>query len=44
MIEERHAAKRQRDFATADRIREELRSEGVILEDKPDGTTEPRRK
>ncbi len=38
-IEERSKAKRNRDFAAADRIRDELKAEGIILEDGPNGTT-----
>jgi cysteinyl-tRNA synthetase len=38
-IQERAAARQKRNFVEADRIRAELKAEGVILEDKPDGTT-----
>ncbi len=39
MIDQRVAAKKNRDFAEADRIRDELASQGVILEDSREGTT-----
>jgi cysteinyl-tRNA synthetase len=38
-IEHRNAARRVKDFATADRIRTELAEMGVELEDRKDGTT-----
>jgi cysteinyl-tRNA synthetase len=37
LIEERAAAKRARDFARSDAIRDQLASEGILLEDTPQG-------
>ena len=38
-IEERKAAKKAKDFATADAIREELAGQGIVLKDTREGTT-----
>jgi cysteinyl-tRNA synthetase len=47
LIEQRLAdradARRERRFADADKIRAELLAEGIVLEDRPDGTTDWRR-
>jgi cysteinyl-tRNA synthetase len=42
-IEARIAAKKSKNFAEADRIRKELADRGILLEDRPDGTTDWRR-
>ncbi len=38
MIEERTAARKARDFAKSDAIRDQLAEKGIILEDTPEGT------
>jgi len=44
LIDERAKAKQQKDFKRADEIRRQLEAAGVVLEDKPGGKTEWRRK
>lgn len=43
LIEARKAAKAAKNFAESDRIRDALKAEGIVLEDKPGGMTEWRR-
>lgn len=38
-IQQRAKARNQKNFAEADRIRQDLATQGIILEDRPDGTT-----
>jgi cysteinyl-tRNA synthetase len=44
LVSERTAAKKKRDFATADRIRKELADRGIIIEDARDGSVRWKRK
>ena len=37
MLEERETARKNKDFATADRIRDELAAEGITILDSPEG-------
>ena len=43
-VAERNAAKKKRDFATADRIRKELADRGILIEDTKDGSVRWKRK
>lgn len=38
LIEERNEARRNKDFARSDQIRDDLKKQGIILEDTPQGT------
>ncbi len=44
LVEERNAAKKKRDFASADRIRKELADRGILMEDAKDGSVRWKRK
>jgi cysteinyl-tRNA synthetase len=44
LVAERNAAKKKRDFVTADRIRKELADRGIIIEDAKDGSVRWKRK
>lgn len=39
LIEKRQEARKNKDFATADKIRDELKAKGIILKDTPQGVT-----
>ena len=39
LIGERLEARRKKDFGKADEIRKSLAAQGIIIEDKPDGTS-----
>jgi len=40
LLQQRQAARQSKDFATADRIRDQLQSQGITLIDKPGGITD----
>ncbi|MFZ5876918.1 MAG: cysteine--tRNA ligase [Nitrospirota bacterium] len=43
LVDERNAARARRDWAAADAVRKQLADAGVIVEDRPDGTTRVKR-
>ncbi len=44
LVEERQAARKRRDFASSDRIRQELADRGILIEDSRDGSVRWKRK
>jgi cysteinyl-tRNA synthetase len=44
LIDERNEAKRNKDYPRADLIRKKVEAKGIVLEDKPGGVTEWRKK
>jgi cysteinyl-tRNA synthetase len=44
LVAERQAARKSRDFAAADRIRQQLADRGILLEDTRDGGIQWKRK
>jgi cysteinyl-tRNA synthetase len=44
LVAERQAARKRRDFAASDRIRDELAAQGIVLEDSRDGVVRWKRK
>jgi cysteinyl-tRNA synthetase len=38
-VDERNEARKQKDFKKADKIRQSLAADGIVIEDKPDGTS-----
>ena len=39
LVEKRQEARKNKDWATADKIRDELKAKGIILKDTPQGVT-----